>query len=429
MDGKELVAEMKKLREVSRSKDIRQLTHAVFPGAHCPLFGAMLAIRSIGGAYMLVVGTEECTYYTKSVTMNSMFDGIESRCFSVVMNHHDITFGSHTKIREAFAELMADFSPKAVFLISTCVGEIIGDDIDAMADDFSKTYGIHVMPVHTEHFKSENHMPGIADSITACLSIMKDMTKGENVNVLGQRMGSFNSTELFRVLSKSGITVGMALPGGCSVEQIETAATAKVNIVLDATALDLAKAMEKKFGTPYVIFERFVAPEDIYKAYTQLFKHLEIDLPKEVEELHKKSLAIVHKAKPDLENVKYIYGNTPLPIFAFNAFMVSIGMIPQLIQTVEVPERPHTDLDYILDNSDPYVTKNANIAPLQYVYDQLRPHLYLGHEFAARLRQKGIALVRSDQVASMLGFEVTEAILGELVRATVEAKELKKGRA
>ena len=40
MDGKELVEKLAKLSQVQSIKDIPQLTHALFPGTHCPLMGA-----------------------------------------------------------------------------------------------------------------------------------------------------------------------------------------------------------------------------------------------------------------------------------------------------------------------------------------------------------------------------------------------------
>ncbi len=52
-------------------KDVRQLSHAMFPGTHCPLMGAAMAVRGIQDAYMLLVGTDECTYYTKHITLYS----------------------------------------------------------------------------------------------------------------------------------------------------------------------------------------------------------------------------------------------------------------------------------------------------------------------------------------------------------------------
>lgn len=64
-------------------------------------------------------------------------------------------------------------------------------------------------------------------------------------------------------------------------------------------------------------------------------------------------------------------------------------MIPQLIQTAQIePEQEKDYLQEILSKTNPYVTKSANIAPLQSLYDVLHPHLYLGHEYPARLRKR-----------------------------------------
>ena len=35
------------------------------PGTHCPLMGAAMAVRGIQGAVMMIMGTDECAYYTK----------------------------------------------------------------------------------------------------------------------------------------------------------------------------------------------------------------------------------------------------------------------------------------------------------------------------------------------------------------------------
>lgn len=71
MDGKELVEKLAKLSQVQSIKDIPQLTHALFPGTHCPLMGAAMAVGGIKDSLIVVVGTDECTYYTKSMTIHS----------------------------------------------------------------------------------------------------------------------------------------------------------------------------------------------------------------------------------------------------------------------------------------------------------------------------------------------------------------------
>jgi Nitrogenase molybdenum-iron protein, alpha and beta chains len=429
MNGQEIVANMKKLRQVKVTKEITQLTHAIFPGTHCPLMGAMMAVRGITDSVMLVVGTDECTYYTKNTTIhNFSFGGLDGRCVSVVLDQHDVTFGSYDKITEAFEELMEEYNPKAVFLVSTCIVEIIGDDIDAMAEEYGDKYDIPVLAVHTEHFKTENHLPGVEDTITACFAMMEGQEKDNSVNIIGQRLGEFRSTELYTILKDANVEMGMMLPSGCTTEDIKKAPKAKVNIVVNPIGLPIAKKMERTYGIPYVLFDKYVNPQYIKETYEQLFAYLNIVCPEKINQFYESANNKKVEIGEKLKDLKYIYGNTPLQTFEFNAFMIEMGMIPQLIQTAELPTTEDRNLNYILENSDPYVTKTANIAPLQYVYDELKPNLYLGHEYAMRLKAKGIALVRSDKASSMLGFEITEFILTELLRAGEEAKELERSR-
>lgn len=430
MDGKKLLAQMKKLRDVETIKDVKSLTAAMFPGTHCPLMGAAMAVRGIKDSMMIIIGTDECSYYTKHMTLHSEeYGGLEGRVVSVVLDSHDVTFGCVKKVEKAFRELMEDYKPSAVFLVTTCVVEIIGDDFDAVADALTKEYSVPVMAVHTEHFKCENHMPGIERTITACLPLMEKLPCDGSVNLLGQRMGNFDQTELSRVLKNAGVHIGVQLPCGCTVQDIRRAAAAKVNIVVHEIALPLARKMKVKFGIPYVFFDKFVDPERIAACYQYLFEALELPLPEEVCALRAKAKAAAENSREKLSGVTFIYGNTPFRCFEYSRFMTSLGMIPQILQTAAIQQEDREDIAAILALSDPYITKTANIAPLQYIYDELHPMLYLGHEYANRLRSKGIAIVRSDQANSMLGFECTVAAVNSLTLAADEMRQIRKGGA
>lgn len=430
MDGKKLLAQMKKLRDVETIKDVKSLTAAMFPGTHCPLMGAAMAVRGIKDSMMIIIGTDECSYYTKHMTLHSEeYGGLEGRVVSVTLDSHDVTFGCVKKVEKAFRELMEDYKPSVVFLVTTCVVEIIGDDFDAVADALMEEYGVPVMAVHTEHFKCENHMPGIERTITACLPLMKKLPCDGSVNLLGQRMGNFDQTELSRVLKNAGVRIGVQLPCGCTVEDIRRAAAAKVNIVVHEIALPLARKMKAKFGIPYVFFDKFVDPDRIAACYHSLFEALELPLPEEVPALLAEAKAAVESSREKLSGVTFIYGNTPFRCFEYSRFMTSLGMVPQILQIAAIQPEDREDIAAILAVSDPYITKTANIAPLQYIYDELHPMLYLGHEYANRLRAKGIAMVRSDRANSMLGFECTVAAVNSLTLAADEMREIRKGGA
>ena len=426
MDGNKMVTNLKRLSNIKTIKDVTQLTYALFPGAHCPLMGAALAVRGIEDAMIMVIGTDECAYYTKSLTMTEAFGGVKGRCVSTILETYDVTFGSVEKVERAFDEMVKEYQPGCVFLVTTCVVEIIGDDMDALASALTEKHGIPTYAVHTEHFKCEDHIPGVERTITACIELMEEQPITESVNILGQRLGKFVDTEVYTILKEQGVEIGMMLPSGCTVEEIKQAPRAKVNIVVNDTALTLAKKMKRQFGTPYVVFDKYVAPDRIYKAYQTLFDHLEIAMPKSLEIKYEETTKMMESYSQVLEGATYIYGNTPFMPYEFNLFMMKLGMKAELIQMSRYKEEDKRFVQEMLELQNPYVTKSANIAPLQYVYDVLQPDLYLGHEYAMRLRKKGIALVRSDKAWEMLGFELTTFILEQLKESYEASKGYKE---
>ena len=426
MDGNELLGRLNRLSRVQTIKDIPQLTTALFPGTHCPLMGAAMIAGGIKDCLLIIVGTDECSYYTKSLTLSDRYGGINGRCVSVVLNSHDVTFGSAESMHKAFKEIGAEYRPKCVMLVTTCVIEVIGDDYDAIAEELTKQYSIPVMAVHTEHFKCEDHFPGFERAITACQSIMQPQKCDGSVNVLGQRFGDFADTELYALLKKSGVKIGVQLPSGCTAEEIRRAPAAKVNIVVHDIALPLAQAMQEQYNIPYVYFNRFAAPEKILQAYQHLFAYLELSLLAEVNAKFDECKALEQEILPVVQGVPYIFGNTQYDCFELNSYLCRLGLVPQLIQSNKLRQEHFEDIKGILATTDPYVCKAANIAPLQYVYDVLHPWIYIGHEFGERLRRKGIAQLHSDPAGKMLGFECNTFLLKILQQAVADAKVFRK---
>lgn len=426
MDGHEILGRLSRLSKVQTIKDVPQLTTALFPGTHCPLMGAAMIAGGIDDCLLVIVGTDECSYYTKSLTISERYGGIAGRCVSVVLDSHDVTFGSTESMHKAFAEIMAEYQPKCVMLVTTCVIEVIGDDYDAIADELTRKYNIPVLPVHTEHFKCEDHFPGFERAITACQRIMQPQERDGSVNVLGLRFGNFADTELHGLLEQAGVKIGVQLPSGCTTEEIRRAPAAKVNIVVHDIALPLAQAMQEEYGIPYVYFNRFAAPEKILQAYQHLFQYLGLELPAEVGVKFNECKELEQKLLPKVQGVPYIYGNTQYDCFELNSYLCSLGLVPQLIQSNHLREDNFTDINNILAAADPYICKAANIAPLQYVYDVLHPWFYMGHEFGDRLRRKGIALLHSDPAGKMLGFECNSFLLHAVEKAVSDARKFRE---
>lgn len=119
----------------------------------CPLSSAAKALANVDGAVMIVIGTEECCYYTKSGLTRR---GNGDSCFSLVMDKHDVTFGSSEKVADAIDELLTDMTPKMLFLITTCVPEIIGEDYYAVAQEAQDKYNLPVHVLSTNHYSGKD---------------------------------------------------------------------------------------------------------------------------------------------------------------------------------------------------------------------------------------------------------------------------------
>lgn len=412
---------LRRLGEVSMMKQVEPLSYALFPGYHCPLMGAMLTIGKIRDAVMLVIGPDECTYYTKMATSDGGRMASEGcQIVSVVLDQHDVTFGCKETITEAFRELNEEYHPQCVFAVTTCVPEVTGDDVESMAAVFSSQYGFPVVVVHAENFKTDDHMPGIEHTLTGCLPLMQPKECNGSVNVLGLRLGDFSKTETCRILRESGVTIGLNLPGSCSVADIQNAPAAKVNLVVHPVGLPLAKAMEEKFGIPYVDFERFSRPDSILTAYEQLFAALEKPMPEQLRLSYADAVARSEAAAPKLKGLTYFSGNTALCNFELHAFLTELGMEPVLLQISDLEDIDRRWRDIILAHCDPYVTRAANMGALGYMYPILKPDLNIGAGTGPEMRAVGTVMVRMMNAYNMLGFEVNQMVIAAMLKAAAE---------
>lgn len=428
LNGEKILKNLKRLGQVERMKQVEPLSYALFPGYHCPLMGAMLTIRAIRGAVMLVLGPDECTYYTKMATSGGGAMGADGcDIVSVVLDQHDVTFGCQQKLEKAFEELSEEYHPEAVFLVTTCVPEITGDDVESMADVLEEQYGFPVLVVHAENFKTDDHLPGIEHTMEVCSRLMRPERPGKAVNVLGLRLGDFSRTEVCRVLNDQQIPIGMQLPGNTAVEEIVRAAQARVNLVVHPVGVPLAERMKKQFGVPWVDFQRFSNPENIYRAYRELFACLEKPLPEEIEQRYAQAAQESRKAAERLRGGTYFSGNTALCNYEFHSFLCSLGLKPLLLQISELTEADAGWRKEILEFTDPYVTRAANIGALQYLYPLLKPDFNLGAGDGTLMKRSGTVMVRMNQAYNTLGFEVNRMVLDAFADAEERRNRERKG--
>jgi len=416
---------LNRISKVKASKDIKSFSNVFFPGTHCPLFGAAMISSQVEDLEVIVVGTDECTYYTQAFVIDRLSSN--NNYWSYSMQQDDIVFGSFEKVCEAVEAVYNMKKPKAIMIISTCIPEIIGDNFDSVALKMKETLGIPILVVKTEHFTCSNHIVGIERTLTSFIELMEPQDKIEKrINVLGHRFGELEVSELYKLLTEKGFDFNLTLPSKTSIETVKEAATASLNIVVDFTALELAKKMKETFDIPYIVFDKCIKPERIFESYGSLEKVLNIDLSKELDALKEELNTAIELAKEKLSGKSFIYGNSPMNAFEVSSYLTEVGLEPLIIQARDVYENDHIFINEILEMGyDPHVSSIANISAMQHMYPVVKPNIYIGHENPMNLMKNNIHQALFDRCASSLGLELPTNVLKALIDA-VEGDMMKR---
>ena len=403
------------LKDVNTRDDIKSLSHAIFPGTHCPLFGVTMISSFIEDLVVVVLGTEECTYYSKDFAY--MRQKGRDNFYSLVVSEHDITFGCEEKIVQALKHIDQTIKPQAIMLVTTCVLEVIGEDVEGIKISVEDDLDAKLLVVNTEHFKCSNHISGMEDSLRELMTLMdpQETVKG-SVNILGYRQHDIEKTELYKMLKSEDITINTVLPARASIESLVTTPRAELNIVTEFIALPLAKEMEEKFDIPFVYFDKYLSMDRIKTGYEEMEKILGINIVDKLKDKEEDLLNKIKQAKEKLTGKTFIYGNTPLNAFEVSSFLSSLGMKPLMVQARDLYENDHIYIEEMLGfDHDPYVTKIANIAPLRKIYDDLKPDFYIGHENPMELMKRGITQVTLDDATKDLGYQVSIKALEKIL--------------
>jgi nitrogenase molybdenum-cofactor synthesis protein NifE len=78
--------------------------------------------------------------------------------FTTDLSENDIIFGGEKKLYKAIQDVKERYSPAAVFVYSTCVTALIGDDLDAVCKAAAEKFAIPVIPVHAAGFTGSKNL-------------------------------------------------------------------------------------------------------------------------------------------------------------------------------------------------------------------------------------------------------------------------------
>ena len=221
----------------------------------CVYCGARVVLNPITDAFHIVHGPIGCASYTWDIR-GSLSSGPETyrNSFSTDLRENDVIFGGEKKLAAAIDEIVEKFSPKVIFIYSTCIVGVIGDDVEAVCKEAERKYSIRVISVKSPGFAGNKSM-GYKAACNALIELMGDKNQEEidGVNFLGDFNLAGEMWIIKDYLNKIGIKVVAKITGDGRCEEIKNAPKAKLNIVQCAGSMTyLAKKMESLYGIPFI---------------------------------------------------------------------------------------------------------------------------------------------------------------------------------
>ena len=311
------------------------------PYQSCALFGALRYFANLKKTVCLINGPTGCTFYANNavVRLNGYFNAQHRvdipHIYCTDFNECDAIMGCDEKVEQAAAEIIEKFHPEILFIFNCCVSEIIGSDIDIIAENVEREYKCRVIPIHTAGFKGDHKygMRMAGDILIRYLFADRQECKKRKVNLLGE-FDYFNRStqDLSAFLNKIGITDVTHVPGKCSLSELEDASNAELNIITCQNASRyLAEQMKKKYGIPYIgNGSDLYCIENLYNLYSRICEFFQVE-KFELEKEYNTNLRIVQEKKKALRGKSAVIVASTRRALGYSAILKELGVEVKLI--------------------------------------------------------------------------------------------------
>ncbi|XWK91210.1 MAG: nitrogenase iron-molybdenum cofactor biosynthesis protein NifE [Phormidium sp.] len=275
-------------------KKNKSCTQQAQPGAAqggCAFDGASIALVPITDVAHLVHGPIACAGNSWG-SRGSLSSGpsLYKMGFTTDLSENDVIFGGEKKLYKAIVDVQNRYQPAAVFVYSTCVTALIGDDLDAVCHAASQKIGIPVIPVNSPGFVGSKNLGNRIGGESLLEYVVgteePEYTTPYDINLIGEYNIAGEMWGVLPLFEKLGIRVLAKITGDARYKEICTAHRAKLNVMICSKALiNMGRKMEEKYGIPF-IEESFYGVDDMNRCLRNIAAKIgDADLQERVEKL------------------------------------------------------------------------------------------------------------------------------------------------
>lgn len=234
------------------------MTHSarILPVYAADTSGVCSALYELGG--MTVIHDASGCNSTYTTHDEPRWYDMDSMVYISGLTEMEAVLGDDDKLIDDIAEAVGVLSPRFVAVCGAPIPAMVGTDFQAIAAAVEARTGTPAFGLRTTGMRS--YLAGVSEALEAVVENFcrgdASRTKGLSANVIGATPLDFSVngsvTSIRRWLAGSGFEVVSCLAMGSGLDEIRRAGGARVNLVVSSGGMAAARALRRRFGTPYV---------------------------------------------------------------------------------------------------------------------------------------------------------------------------------
>lgn len=169
------------------------------------------------------------------------------------LNENDTVFGAIDSLRKIVQHTWEEYHPDAIFISTSCVSGVIGEDVDGLADELKDEYPVPVIPVHCEGFKSRIWASGFDISDHAVLQGIVKPPKQKRRYINIKNFYESARPQITKIFNEVFDAEPQFLYCNSTVEELSHLSENLATVCICGTlGTYLGNALEETYGVPYV---------------------------------------------------------------------------------------------------------------------------------------------------------------------------------
>ncbi|KJS15273.1 MAG: nitrogenase [Peptococcaceae bacterium BRH_c4b] len=422
----------------------------------CMPMGGILPFKGIEKSMVIIHGSQGCSTYMRRHIAEHFNEPIDVASSS--LNEKGTIYGGEKNLKQGLDNLIKLYNPGLIGVLTTCLAETIGEDIDRIATSYLAERGLENYPLITVPTPGYggSHSEGYWLAVRRIIAALARKTASHSkINIIVPNISPADIREIKRILRLMQVDYTLCpdfsdtldrpyarpykkIPdGGTRIDDIKNIAGAPATIQMGLTADDAfspGKYLENEFGVPLYNIPIPMGIEGTDKFIGVLKELTGNPFPAELEMERGRLLdCMIDSHKYNFQGRSVIFGEPEL-VYAIARTCMENGIFPVLAATGSKAAKLHGLLLPLLASSPEQaeILLEADFTGIRERCRELKPNIAIGHSDGKFLTEReGIPLVRMgfpihDQVGGQrllsVGYAGTTMFLDRVTNTLLEQK-------